>query len=155
MVIHYICRGNAFRSIIAEAYTKSLGIPGLEIVSSGTVASDYREYNIPTFAKVQTLLAAHGLGNFTKDHYADDLTQALIDHSDIVVCLNKRVFDEASAHWQLPQQTYVWDITDMDEPGRMPENSTEYDSYMEDAFREIAEQVDSFVRNSSFAKRSE
>lgn len=152
MIIHYVCRGNAFRSIIAEAYTKALGIPGLEVISSGTVASDYREYNIPTFAKVQTLLAAHGLSDFTKDHYADDLTQELIDRSDIVVCLNKRVFDEASAHWRLPQVTYTWGVADIDEPGRVPENSTDYDNYMEDAFWEITEQVDNFLHGKSLAE---
>ena len=153
MIVHYICRGNAFRSIIAEAYTRSLRIPGLDVTSSGTVASEYREYNIPTYAQVSSLLAAHGLGDFTKDHYADDLTQAFIDHATVVVCLNSIVYDEASNGWQLPEQTYVWDINDIDEFGHVPGGEAERQAFMEATFHAITARVDEFVRtNPAIAK---
>ncbi len=155
MVIQYICRGNVFRSIIAEAYTKSLGIPGVEVNSSGTVASEYREHNIPTYAQVCALLAAHGLRDFTKNHYADDLTQASIDHADVVVCLNRIVYDEALNDWNLPKQTYVWDIADVDESEYVPESEIERQAFMEATFHEISARVDNFVRSdSAIAKRT-
>ena len=153
MVIHYICRGNAFRSILAEAYTKSLKIPGLDVISSGTVASEYREYNIPTYAQVRALLVAHGLGDFTKDHYADDLTQQRIDQSDIVVCLNQIVQHEALRNWHLPAQTYVWDIADVQESDHAPTSETERRAFMEATFREITTRIDDFIRtNPAVAK---
>lgn len=38
MHVHFICRGNSFRSIIAEAYAKSLGLKDMIFTSSGTIA---------------------------------------------------------------------------------------------------------------------
>ena len=149
MVIHYICRGNAFRSIIAEAYTKSLRIPGLEVTSSGTVATEYREYNIPTYAQVCALLAAHGLSDFTKDHYADDTTQQSIDRSDAVVCLNQIVYKEATRSWRLPKDTYVWDIADVEESNHVPNGDAERQVFMEATFHAITTHVDDFVRTDS------
>jgi protein-tyrosine-phosphatase len=149
MVIHYICRGNAFRSIIADAYTKSLGIPGLEVISSGTAASDYREDNIPTYARVCALLASHELKEFTKDHYADDLTQQRIDRSDVVVCLNEIVLTEAASKWKLPKQTYVWDIADIGESEHVPEGETEHRAFMEATYQAITARVDSLVHTAS------
>jgi len=38
VIIHFICRGNSFRSIIAEAYLNSLEIKDSRVLSNGTTA---------------------------------------------------------------------------------------------------------------------
>ena len=45
MIVHFICRGNAFRSIIAEAYLNSLKFENLKATSSGTAAAVDRAGN--------------------------------------------------------------------------------------------------------------
>jgi predicted protein tyrosine phosphatase len=36
MNIHFICRGNVLRSLIAETYLRSLELPNITVISSGT-----------------------------------------------------------------------------------------------------------------------
>jgi hypothetical protein len=52
MLIHFICRGNSFRSIIAEAYLNSLRIKGLRILSSGTAAASDKAKNLAYYAGI-------------------------------------------------------------------------------------------------------
>lgn len=115
MVVHFICRGNAFRSIIAEAYLNSLNMPGLTVLSTGTVASQYKELNSVNFPKTLSLLQKHGIQQHAKDHYADDTTQEAIDKSDIIILLNEAAYNEAAGRFKLPGNAYVWDITDIGE----------------------------------------
>lgn len=36
--IHFVCRGNNFRSRLAEAYLNSKKLPGIKVISSGIEA---------------------------------------------------------------------------------------------------------------------
>ena len=147
MTIHYICRGNAFRSIIADAYTKSLNISDLSVFSSGSSAAAHKEINIPTYKRTLELISDHDIKDYAKDHYADDTTQELIDASDMVVCVNQIVFDELVANGlRLPIDTYLWDITDIGEPGRITKDDTTLSSYYEDVFVEISTNIDKLLR---------
>ncbi len=49
MIIHFICRGNSFRSIIAEAYVNSLKFKNLKATSSGTTAAVDRAGNLAAY----------------------------------------------------------------------------------------------------------
>lgn len=78
--ILFVCRGNAFRSILADAYLKSKQLSNIKVLSAGTVATQYYEQNGVDFnANMADYAAAHGIGNFIKDHYGDQLTQELLD----------------------------------------------------------------------------
>jgi protein-tyrosine-phosphatase len=78
--ILFVCRGNAFRSILADAYLKSKQLSNIKVLSAGTVATQYYEQNGVDFnAHMADYAAAHGIGNFIKDHYGDQLTQELLD----------------------------------------------------------------------------
>jgi protein-tyrosine-phosphatase len=145
MVIQFICRGNAFRSIIAEAYLKSLMIPGVTTLSSGTVASKHKEENSVNFPKTLALLKKHGIEQYAKDHYADDIDQGLLDITDQAVYLNKIAYDEAAASFRLPEKTYIWDVVDLGEEGRIASNELERESYAEDVYAEIVKKVDELV----------
>lgn len=145
MTIQFICRGNAFRSIIAEAYLNSLMIPGITVLSSGTVASTYKQANLIGFSKTLALLKKHGIDTFAKDHYADDLKQSLLDRSDIAVFLNDIAHNEAINLFRLPEKTYVWDVADLGEKGRIATNETEQEAFSEDVYKEIIKNVDDLV----------
>jgi protein-tyrosine-phosphatase len=147
MVIQFICRGNAFRSIIAEAYLKSLKIPGVSVLSTGTVASQYKAQNSTNFPRTLALLKMHGIEQYAKDHYADDIKQSLLDESDIVICLNKIAYDEAASSFKLPEKTYVWDVVDLSEEGRIATTEEERDAYMEDVYDEIVNNVNRLVNS--------
>jgi protein-tyrosine-phosphatase len=71
MTIHFICRGNAFRSIIAEAYLESLQIAGLKAMSSGTRAAADRAGNLGDYTGTLRLLAEHGIQEFAKASYGE------------------------------------------------------------------------------------
>jgi protein-tyrosine-phosphatase len=146
MVVQFICRGNAFRSIIAEAYLRSLRIPNLTVLSSGTVASTYKDSNQVGFPKTLALLKKHGIEGFAKDHYADDINQDLLSRSDIVIFLNKRAYDEAIG-FRLPGSTYIWDVADLDERDRVASSELEREQHSEEVYSEITENIDALVKS--------
>lgn len=146
MVIQFICRGNVFRSIIAEAYMNSLKLPGVTVLSSGTCAGRYRESNAENFLKTIALLQKHGIKQYAKDHYADDLDQKHLDESDIVVCLNGIVHKEAADLFKLPEKSYVWDVTDVGEEGRIANNETELEAFSDEVYAEIIKNIDDLVK---------
>jgi protein-tyrosine-phosphatase len=145
MVIHFICRGNAFRSQIAEAYLRSLSIKNLEIISSGTVAAMYKAANEINYQETLALMRAHGIGKFAKSSYADQLTQSRLDGNDLVVCMNRIVYDECNLSYELPANTLVWPVTDLGEQGRVPASPQERKIYAEDVYRQITKLVDQLV----------
>lgn len=153
MIVQFVCRGNAFRSIIAEAYMKSLRLPGVNILSSGTRASFYKESNAENFPKTLDLLRKHGINQYAKDHYAEDLNQELLDGADVVIFLNKIAYDEAAELFNLPEKIYIWDVTDLGEPGRVPEDEQQREAFSEDVYMEIVENVDSLVNSDEMQRR--
>lgn len=146
MIIHFVCRGNAFRSIIAEAYLNSKELPDVSALSSGTVASTHKEQNHPTYPKTLALLGRHGIAAFAKDHYADDVTQELLDMSDVAIFMNERAYQEAVGRLVVPSMTRVWDVTDIGEPGRVPHDAHERAQYMEDVYSELVANVDGLLQ---------
>ena len=105
MIIHFICRGNSFRSIIAEAYLNSLEVKGWSTLSSGTVAASQKAENLVYYGMTLDLLGRHGIREFAKAGYGDQLTQALVEKADITVCLNQRVYDEGLRIMAFPAST--------------------------------------------------
>jgi protein-tyrosine-phosphatase len=62
MRVHFICRGNVYRSRIAEAYLKSLELEGLEVLSSGTIARERSEFTKPIAESTLKFLCQNTLG---------------------------------------------------------------------------------------------
>jgi hypothetical protein len=73
MIIHFICRGNSFRSIIAEAYMNSLEIKDSNVLSSGTTAAFDKARNLAYYKMTLDLLEKHGIREFAKVGYGDQL----------------------------------------------------------------------------------
>jgi protein-tyrosine-phosphatase len=145
MIIHFICRGNSFRSIIAEAYLNSLEVEGWSTLSSGTVAASHKAKNLVYYGMTLELLGRHGIREFAKADYGDQLTQALVEKADITVCVNQRVYDEGLQIVTFPASTRIWSVADIGEPGRIARTESEQLRYREKAYQEIIENVDQLI----------
>jgi protein-tyrosine-phosphatase len=145
MIVHFICRGNVFRSIVAEAYLNSLKFKDLTAISSGTVAEVERAGNRAAYTQTLGLLAKNGILEFAKTGYGEQLTPMRLAGTDVVVCMNQRVYDECRQLVSLPASTRIWSVTDIGEPGRVAQTEPGKTLYREEAYREIVEGIDQLI----------
>jgi protein-tyrosine-phosphatase len=145
VIVHFICRGNAFRSIIAEAYLNSLKFENLKAISSGTVAAAERAGNQAAFTETLGLLARNGIRDFVKTCYGEQLTQSRLAGGDVVICMNQIVYDECQQLVILPASTRIWSVADIGEPGRFAHAAPGKNLYREEVYQEIVEAVSQLI----------
>jgi len=142
MKIHFICRGNVLRSLIAETYLRSLELPGITVTSSGTDVDLSSKTERLFFTNAVDLFKRHHIEQYAKAT-SDQLTEERTDSQDITVCMNQRVIDEAKAIVKLPKNTISWSIIDIGEGHRsVAEDRLIYE---EEIFQEIVAHVDELV----------
>lgn len=144
MTIHFICRGNALRSPLAEAYLNSLQIPGIQATSSGTSADSYREENKQLIVDVSRFLEDQGLGPYTKQS-PEQLTSERIGLPDIIVYMNQKVADEAQRLIDLSVHTETWSIDDIGEGKRIPQTPDDKPRLMAEVYEEVKQAVNKLV----------
>jgi len=152
MIVNFVCRGNTFRSIMAAAYTNSLRIDGIHAISSGVQGADHREENAPGFAEMLDFLEERGLRQYAKDHHGDQLDQARLDNSDLVVCLSDLVYRECLEYYAPPDTTVVWDVADLGERGLDYNTLEQRTAIREAALAEISKHVDHLVKTVALSK---
>jgi protein-tyrosine-phosphatase len=145
MIVHFICRGNAFRSIIAEAYLNSLMFGNLNAVSSGTAAAVDRAGNLSAYTETLGLLAKNGIREFAKTGYGDQLTPSRLAGADVVICMNQKVYDECHQLVSLPASTRIWSVADIGEPGRIAHTDSGKILCREEAYQEIVESTSRLI----------
>lgn len=123
------------RSLMADAYLKSLDLPYVEVTSSGSVAEKHRDVNRVHFGRTVTLLIRHGLGSYVKNA-STQLDQETIDLQDIVVCVNQRAYDEAQKIVNLPEGAIIWHIDDINEGARIASEDNR-DEFEEIIYQEV------------------
>ena len=137
VIIHFICRGNSFRSILAEAYLNSFKLKDLRVMSSGTTAAVDRAGNLTAYTETLRLLAKKGIRQFAKADYGDQLTQSRLAGSDVAICMNRRVYDECQQIVTLPAGTRIWSVADIGEPGRIAHTESGKNLRREEVYQEI------------------
>jgi len=145
VIVHFVCRGNAFRSILAEAYLNSLGVKDWSVLSSGTVAAQDKDRNLAHYRMTLQLLERHGIREFAKPGYGDQLTQSLLDRADVTVCLNQRVYDECLGLVAFRAVPRIWSVADLGEQGRISGLAAQRQAYREAVYQEIAAHVDRLI----------
>lgn len=145
MTIHFICRGNVFRSRMAEAYLNSLRVPSLQAISSGALAEKYAQVNIVIEKDTIDFLKHRGLGKFSKPRW-EQLTQEHLRAGNVTVCMSRLVYKESRGIAELPANTIVWDVKDVGEVEPVPMNKLALARSYENTFHEIKKQVDSLVK---------
>src|SRR4051812_25743231 len=96
--VHFVCRGNVHRSRLAEAYMKTLALEGFTYSSSGVEADSYK----PTFKSPYTDVVLKHQPQL-KPHMSaqrQQSTKALLSKPDVVVCLDKSVYDDAASKFE-------------------------------------------------------
>ena len=78
----------------AEAYLNSLKIKGSSVLSSGTTAALDKTGNLAHYRMTLELLVKHGIQEFAKAGYGDQLTQSRLEKAATIICMNQRVYDE-------------------------------------------------------------
>lgn len=151
MKVHFICRGNVLRSLIAETYLRSLQLSEVTVTSSGTNVNLSSEEERLFFANTIELFKRHHINQYAKDT-SDQLTQERANNQDVTICMNQRVADEAQAIVKLPENTESWDVVDIGEGHRIASENIQ--TYEEEIFHEITSNVDQMVKQKDFRRSS-
>ena len=142
MKIHFVCHGNLFRSIIAEAYLKSLELKDVSAFSSGTAVNWEDQSERAIYGNTLTLLKKHNLEKCMK-RVPEQLNQGRVDNGDLMICVNSIVLEEAKAIVRVPANSKVWQVTDIGEGSRVdPQKIREYE---DEIFEEIKSNVDILI----------
>ncbi len=134
---------------MAEAYFKSLQLDDAEVFSSGTIAQSFIDTYQPVSPRALNILTEDGKGSFAK-RSRHQLVKDDLREDDITVCVNQRVADDfVTIDLSLPKNVIIWNVADIDEPGRIPEKPDDYDRLFHDIYHEITANVDNLVEQFS------
>ncbi len=111
-IVHFVCRGNTFRSRLAEAYFNEIKSNRIKVISSGIQASENQNGNISYLGRY--ILNKHHYKNYKKSW--TQTTQNNIDASTIVVFVSPTVLADAQKMFDLSATKYlVWSIPDINQ----------------------------------------
>lgn len=113
--IHYICRGNTYRSRLAEAYTKKrlseLKIKEVDVTSSGIKA--YHNLNGPITWVAMRILTKEALQVYMSYTWTQ-LTQEILDKNELIVFMREDILEHCKTNFEISKVKYrLWEIEDI------------------------------------------
>jgi len=152
MIIHFICRGNSYRSRLAEAYLNSKNSSGLKSISSGIIASANESGPISWYA--QRILQNEKLVPFESLGWQQTTKQTL-KRAGFTIFMQREPYDYCREKLGFTQKNYeIWDIKDLDEflvsSVRMrPITEMEKIKASEETFTTIKQKIDDLIKRFS------
>ncbi len=145
MIVHFICRGNTYRSRLAETYLNSKQLPNLKAVSSGIEAD--KDLSGPITWYAQRIIQKEGLQEFSKPMW-QKTTKELLGNSDLNIFMNKDIYDFCVSDLGFAKNNFeVWDIADANEIQPDWKNATEEGKIKitEETFSKIRQKVEELI----------
>src|SRR5579884_1222753 len=114
MHIHFVCRGNAYRSRLAEAYLRSQQLPGVIVSSSGIEAASHAHtVNGPIAWVAQRIIQRNGLVPFMS-FLPIQTTPELLNSADLVIFMEEAHEIYAREQFGYTGERFqVWHIPDI------------------------------------------
>ncbi len=114
--MHFICRGNTFRSRLAEAYLQKQG--WMNCSSSGIEATQNQNGHVTWYG--QWIAKQEAIDPFLTPTW-QQTTESLLIGSDRLVFLDQDIYQEASTRWSITRPIEVWQVHDVTGlPGELP-----------------------------------
>lgn len=111
--IHFVCRGNVYRSRLAAAYMATLLDERFAISSSGIGASTANSKFKTVGPITKATARAHKLAHQIKTTKTQT-TSRLLDEADVIIFMNKDVYDDALREYEFDvRKCLVWDVADI------------------------------------------
>ncbi len=112
--IHFICRGNVYRSRLAEAYALSLAQDkGLKLISSSGIEAS-KALNGDVDPVAVKALKTDSIENYLAPKWKQT-TQEDIDNHDVVVLMSQSLYEQAKKSLNIPRgKVRVWSVPDID-----------------------------------------
>lgn len=104
--VHFICRGNTYRSRLAAAYLNSLGHKSITVVTSGVIAKK-QPMVIRWYA--QRILERYEISHFASKK-PRQLTGANLNDCDLIVFFGQRAYDACIEKHEIKKPHVIWEI---------------------------------------------
>lgn len=114
MKIHFVCRGNYYRSRLAEAYLKSKQISGIDVSSSGIQAEESYVLDGPIAWYAMRLIKNNNLIPFMKA-FPTQTTEELLLYADLTIFMTQHHYEYARDLFNFSGDYEVWSIPDLDQ----------------------------------------
>lgn len=139
--IHFVCRGNSFRSRLAEAYANSKKIPAISATSSG-IAADHN-LNGPITWYALRIIKNNNFIEFMSNYWRKTSPE-IIGENDVIVFMTQRHYDFCQDY--VSQKMFeIWDIEDIQDLGSTIRDSNSIIESSEDIYAVITKKVDNLI----------
>ena len=139
MTVHFVCKGNTFRSRLAETYLNSKQLPNVKAISSGTEAEMNDCGPITWYS--QKIIQQNHLVSFEKPTW-DQTTKFLLEEGDLTIFMHQNIYDFCVEHFGFSGTNFqIWDIPDT----AAHQEEAEKVEATEKIFEEIKQKIDELV----------
>jgi len=109
--IHFVCSNNTFRGRLAEAYAKSLKLPGYSFSSSGVNSGVETHSLLSPYAR--DLARRYRFTAWLSKHKTQTTTE-LLKSQDIIIFLDKAVYDDVLRNIKFDaRKSAIWNVHDL------------------------------------------